>query len=67
MAKKTLQLGRAVDWPHTPEEAQLDRVPNPQVGTDYLVRFTVPDGTVAAGVEIAKTLHRKLPQPRRLP
>ena len=26
MAKKSLQLGRAVEWPHTPEEAQLDRV-----------------------------------------
>jgi 7-cyano-7-deazaguanine reductase len=45
MAKKTLQLGRAVEWPHTPEEAQLDRVPNPQAGTDYLVRFTVPEFT----------------------
>ena len=29
----------------TPEEAQLDRVPNPQNGTDYLVRFTVPEFT----------------------
>ena len=45
MAKKTLQLGRAVEWPHAPEEAQLDRVPNPQKGTDYLVRFTVPEFT----------------------
>ena len=45
MAKKSLQLGRAVEWPHTPEEAQLDRVPNPQKGTDYLVRFTVPEFT----------------------
>ena len=40
-----LQLGRAVDWPRTPEEAQLDAVPNPQRGTDYLVRFAVPEFT----------------------
>src|ERR1700712_5987144 len=40
-----LQLGRAVEWPHTPDEAQIDRVPNPQRDTDYLVRFTVPEFT----------------------
>jgi 7-cyano-7-deazaguanine reductase len=40
-----LQLGRAVEWPHTPEQAVLDRVPNPQADTDYLVRFTVPEFT----------------------
>ena len=40
-----LQLGRAVEWPATPEAAQIDRVPNPQKGTDYLVRFTVPEFT----------------------
>ena len=40
-----LQLGRAVEWPKTPEEAKLDAVPNPQAGTDYLVRFTVPEFT----------------------
>src|SRR5438270_1139856 len=40
-----LQLGRAVPWPHTPEEAQIDGVPNPQAGTDYLVRFAVPEFT----------------------
>jgi 7-cyano-7-deazaguanine reductase len=40
-----LQLGRAVEWPRTPEEAQIDRVPNPQAGTDYLVRFAVPEFT----------------------
>ena len=41
----SLQLGRAVEWPATPEEAQIDRVPNPQNDTDYLVRFTVPEFT----------------------
>jgi hypothetical protein len=25
-----LQPGRAVEWPDSPERAQLDRVPNPQ-------------------------------------
>jgi 7-cyano-7-deazaguanine reductase len=40
-----LQLGRAVEWPSTPDEAQLDRVPNPQADTDYVVRFTAPEFT----------------------
>ena len=40
-----LQLGRAVAWPRTPDEAQLDRVPNPQRDTAYLVRFTIPEFT----------------------
>src|SRR5436853_6660719 len=46
MAKSSaLQLGRAVEWPKTPNEAQIDRVPNPQSDTDYLVRFTAPEFT----------------------
>jgi 7-cyano-7-deazaguanine reductase len=45
MAKKTLQLGRAVAWPKTPAAAQIDRVPNPQSGTAYLVRFAAPEFT----------------------
>jgi 7-cyano-7-deazaguanine reductase len=40
-----LQLGRAVEWPHTPDEAKLDRVPNPQKDTNYVVRFTAPEFT----------------------
>src|SRR5438046_2896610 len=40
-----LQLGRAVEWPHTPEQARLDRVPNPQNDTNYLVRFAAPEFT----------------------
>ena len=40
-----LQLGRAVEWPRTPEQARLDRVPNPQSDTRYVVRFTVPEFT----------------------
>ena len=45
MARKSLQLGRAVEWPKTPDAAQLDRVPNPQSDTNYLVRFTAPEFT----------------------
>jgi 7-cyano-7-deazaguanine reductase len=45
MAKKSLQLGRAVSLPASPEEAVLDGVPNPQKGSDYLVRFTAPEFT----------------------
>ena len=41
----TLQLGRAVEWPTTPEAAKLDRVPNPQKDTNYVVRFTAPEFT----------------------
>jgi 7-cyano-7-deazaguanine reductase len=40
-----LQLGRAVQWPSTPDAAQIDRVPNPQKDTNYLVRFTAPEFT----------------------
>jgi 7-cyano-7-deazaguanine reductase len=40
-----LQLGRAVQWPKSPGEARLDRVPNPQRGSLYLVRFTAPEFT----------------------
>jgi 7-cyano-7-deazaguanine reductase len=41
----SLQLGRAVEWPSTPDAAQIDRVPNPQKDTNYLVRFTAPEFT----------------------
>jgi 7-cyano-7-deazaguanine reductase len=45
MAKARLQLGRPVAIPNSPEEAVLDRVPNPQAGTRYLARFTFPEFT----------------------
>ena len=45
MAKKTLQLGRAVSLPTSPDEAVLDAVPNPHPKDDYLVRFTAPEFT----------------------
>ena len=40
-----LQLGRAVPWPASPDEAVLDRVPAPAPETQYLVRFTAPEFT----------------------
>ena len=39
------QLGRNSDLPSDPETAILEIVPNPQLGTDYLVRFTCPEFT----------------------
>jgi 7-cyano-7-deazaguanine reductase len=45
MARKTLQLGRAVPAPASPDRAVLDRVPNPHADTNYLARFTAPEFT----------------------
>ncbi len=45
MTETTLQLGQASTLAASPEEAQLDRVPNPHADTDYLARFTVPEFT----------------------
>lgn len=48
MAKKSatsLQLGRPAATPASPELAVIDRVPNPQKGETYLVRFTAPEFT----------------------
>ena len=39
------QLGRAVETAQCPEEAVLERVANPNVGDDYLIRFTCPEFT----------------------
>lgn len=39
------QLGHAVDAPTSPETAVLERVPNSNAGTDYVVRFTAPEFT----------------------
>lgn len=38
-------LGSASAMPASPEEAQLDRVPNPHPDTHYLARFTAPEFT----------------------
>ncbi len=39
------QLGGSSSLPDSPEKAELERVPNPQKGTPYLVRFTAPEFT----------------------
>lgn len=39
------QLGRPTVLPATPEEAVLDRVPNPQADTNYVARFSAPEFT----------------------
>ncbi|MBC2886806.1 NADPH-dependent 7-cyano-7-deazaguanine reductase QueF [Ochrobactrum sp. CM-21-5] len=39
------QLGSNTKIPMNPEEAMLERVPNPQHGTQYCVRFTAPEFT----------------------
>jgi 7-cyano-7-deazaguanine reductase len=41
----TLQLGNHIEQPASPNEARLDRVPNPQAEVLYLARFTVPEFT----------------------
>jgi 7-cyano-7-deazaguanine reductase len=42
---QTALLGQAAPIPQSPEEATLDRVPNPHPGTDYVARFTCPEFT----------------------
>ena len=39
------QLGGASRVPQSPEEAELERVANPQAGLRYCVRFTAPEFT----------------------
>ena len=39
------QLGRHTDAPQSPEQATLERVPNPHPDTLYLARFTAPEFT----------------------
>ncbi|GLQ17352.1 preQ(1) synthase [Maritalea porphyrae] len=39
------QLGGETKLPNSPEEAVLEKVPNPQVGVHYCVRFTAPEFT----------------------
>lgn len=38
-------LGKVSSIPARPEDAELDRVPNPHADTDYLARFTAPEFT----------------------
>jgi len=39
------QLGGRAEIPATPDDAVLEKVANPQAGTDYLIRFTCPEFT----------------------
>ena len=39
------QLGSQVESPTSPETAVLEKVPNGNQGTDYVVRFTAPEFT----------------------
>ncbi len=39
------QLGGRTELPQSPEQAVLERVPNPQPGDRYLVRFAAPEFT----------------------
>jgi 7-cyano-7-deazaguanine reductase len=41
----TLHLGQSSAIPASPEQAVLDRVPNPHPATDYLARFSAPEFT----------------------
>src|SRR6188508_3549490 len=50
MARKSkatvkLQLGHPTRLPASPDQAVLDRVPNPHPDTDYVARFTAPEFT----------------------
>jgi 7-cyano-7-deazaguanine reductase len=39
------QLGQATPAPTGPDEAILERVPNPQADAEYVARFTAPEFT----------------------
>ena len=45
MTDRPLQLGAQSALPPSPEEAVLDRVPNPHPDVDYVARFTCPEFT----------------------
>jgi 7-cyano-7-deazaguanine reductase len=50
MPKKALQLGRSTVIAASPDQAVLDRVPNPHPDSDYVARFTFPEFTVMCPV-----------------
>jgi 7-cyano-7-deazaguanine reductase len=50
MRRKTLQLGTPSRLPASPDEAVLDRVPNPHPDTAYVARFTFPEFTAMCPV-----------------
>ena len=50
MQHKTIHLGQSSKIPASPEEAVLDRVPNPHPDTNYVARFTFPEFTLMCPV-----------------
>ena len=44
------QLGHPAELPASPDDAVLERVANPQKGTNYLARFTCPEFTALCPV-----------------
>ena len=38
-------LGKALPQPQRPEDAELERVPNPHPDTNFVARFTQPEFT----------------------
>jgi 7-cyano-7-deazaguanine reductase len=45
VAQEPPLLGRGAALPASPDEAQLDRVPNPHRDANYVARFTAPEFT----------------------
>ena len=45
MSIENTTLGQHVEQPKSPDEAKLDRVPNPHQDINYLVRFVAPEFT----------------------
>ena len=50
MPHKPIHLGQPSKIPASPDEAVLDRVPNPHPDTDYVARFTFPEFTTMCPV-----------------
>jgi 7-cyano-7-deazaguanine reductase len=50
MTSQRRVLGKPSRIPASPDEAVLDRVPNPHPDTDYVARFTMPEFTVMCPV-----------------
>jgi len=50
MARRSLQLGKPTRIPASPDQAVLDRVPNPHPDTNYVARFTFPEFTTLCPV-----------------
>jgi 7-cyano-7-deazaguanine reductase len=50
MNSESRQLGHAAPIPTSPDDAVLDRVPNPHPDTHYVARFTCPEFTALCPV-----------------